>query len=109
MKPTHSPDQNYEISVPLAGAHIAELRHFLERFFDLKSRRTFAAEMIPPARGRIPTSEECKRLDALRYVLKALDHPVPISAEKHRKHLAKFWPDARKLQRSALKAPRKRG
>jgi hypothetical protein len=78
----------FEITVALTEPEMAELKVFLTCLFQERSRRRFAEKMLPP-RGRIPTSPECKRLDALSRVKQALNLPKEVPAERAYRRIEK--------------------
>jgi hypothetical protein len=80
----------FEITVTLTEDQKAELMVFLDCLGREGNRRRFAEKMLPP-RGRIPTSPECKRLDALFRVKQALRIPREIPAERAYRRLNKLF------------------
>jgi hypothetical protein len=79
----------FEITATLTGAQLIELKAFLTCLTAEPNRRRFAEKMLPP-RGRIPTSQECKRLDALFRVEQALTLPREIGEERAHRRLEKL-------------------
>jgi hypothetical protein len=76
----------FNVTVTLTGAQMVELKVFLTALRHEPNRRRFAEKMLPP-RGRTPTSEECKRLDALVHVEQALVLPREVSDDQAHRRL----------------------
>jgi hypothetical protein len=68
----------FEVTVALTGAQMIALKTFINYLRYEPNRRRFAEKMLP-ARGRTPTLDECRRLDALRRVEQAINLPKEVS------------------------------